>query len=364
VMAQSPISLPEEYRVASERDLVRRITARKRELGKRLLMLTHHYQRMEIVRAGDHVGDSYGLSKIAAQSSDAEYILFCGVRFMAEAARILCRPRQKVFLANPGAGCPMANMATAEQVFDAWRQIESLLGPGRVVPISYINSSAELKAFTGKFGGLICTSSNADVAFKWAFSRKEKLFFFPDQHLGRNTAKKFGVKYDQIVVFDPRKPSGGVDRSQLGNAKVILWHGFCYVHTKFRPEHVDFWKAQDPSIKIVVHPECPEPVVQKADAVGSTSFIVKYVESAPPGSAIAVGTELNLIHRLAETHKDKRIFELSNDSCPICANMFKTSLADVCYVMENLEKAEETIVPDDIFGDARLSLERMLEIGI
>jgi quinolinate synthase len=356
-------SLPDEYREVSENDLVSRILSKRREFGKRLVILTHHYQRMEIVRIGDYVGDSYGLAKIAAQSPDAEIILFCGVRFMAEAARILCRPGQRVFLANAEAGCPMANMAPAEQVYQAWDLIDNTLGPGHVTPISYMNSTAELKAFTGLNGGLICTSSNADAAFKWAFARSEKLFFFPDQHLGRNTARKMGFNNDQMIVFDPRSVLNGIDLKSLERARVILWYGSCYVHTKFLPDHIDIWRSRVPSVKIVVHPECSESVVEKADAVGSTSFIVKYVENLPPGSTIAIGTELNLVHRLAETHKDKRIFELSDDSCPVCSNMFRTSLVDVCYVLENLEIAEEMIVVNDIASNARLALERMLEIG-
>jgi quinolinate synthase len=357
------IILPDEYRTATEEELTRRIQTEKKRLGKRLTILTHHYQRFEIVAQGDYIGDSYGLSKIASQLPQTESIIFCGVHFMAEAANILCRPEQKVYLANLSAGCPMANMASAEQVYDAWKQIETVIGQGHVVPISYMNSTAELKAFTGRNGGLICTSSNADAAFKWAFSRHEKLFFFPDQHLGRNTANKYGIPRDQIVLYDPRKPLGGIDPSDMNKAKVILWHGYCYVHTKFHENHIDEWRKREPSAKIVVHPECEEAVVDKADAVGSTSFIVDYVEKAPSGSTIIIGTELNLVNRLARIHTDKKIFELSTDSCPICSNMFRTTLADLCYVIENFDDANLIIVPDDIKTDARLALQRMLEVG-
>jgi len=355
--------LPDEYRTADENDLIKRIQARKTELGNKLLILTHHYQRVEIVRMGDRVGDSYGLAKIAANSTDAETIAYCGVHFMAEAADILTVPNQQVFLANATAGCPMADMAPASKVYKVWEHIESFLGKNTVVPISYMNTTADLKAFTGRNGGLICTSSNADAAFKWAFDRFEKLFFFPDQHLGRNTAKKYGIPKDRIILYDTRKPGGGVDNDTLKKARVILWHGHCYVHTKFKPEHLDTWREKNPDVKILVHPECPEEVVDKADAVGSTSFIVKYCQEAPAGSVIAIGTELNLIHRLAITYTDKKIYELAGDTCPVCSNMFRTTLADLCFTLENPAKAFQVIVPDEIKEDARIALERMLEIG-
>lgn len=362
-MNHGSVALPDEYRVASESELAERISAAKRKLGQKLLVLTHHYQRVEIVRVGDSVGDSYGLAKTAARSPDAEHIIFCGVHFMAESADILCNSDQKVYLPNPGAGCPMADMAPAERVYDTWDIIENDLGPGRIVPISYMNTSADLKAFTGKKGGLICTSSNATAAFKWAFEKFDKIFFFPDQYLGRNTANKLGIPKDQIFLFDLKKADDQLDRKQLEEAKVILWPGHCYVHSKFKPEHIEHWRQTDLSVKVVVHPECSEEVVNNADAVGSTSFIVDYVEKAPSGSAIAIGTELNLVHRLAITHKDKKIFELSGDSCPMCANMFRTSLADLCFTLENLEKANRIVVREDIKADAKIALERMLEVG-
>ena len=355
--------LPQQYKTASEQELRNRIAEKRQLLGKRLIILTHHYQRLEIVEVGDYAGDSYQLAKIAARSPDAEYIAFCGVHFMAEAANILGRPDQKVYLPNPTAGCPMADMAPSEQVYEAWDQINESLGKGSVVPISYMNSSAELKAFTGKNGGLICTSSNADAAFRWAYRRFERVFFFPDQHLGRYTAKKFGVPSEQIVLFNPRKPLGGLSLETLKNSRVILWMGHCHVHAKFQPDQIDEWRAKEPNIKIVVHPECDEAVVNKADAVGSTSFIVNFVESAPSGSTIAIGTELNLIHRLAVKNPDKKIFELSGNSCAICSNMFRTSLADLCFTLENFDIANRIIVPDDIKHDAKLALDRMLEIG-
>ncbi len=355
--------LPDEYRVASDDELKKRITEQKNRLGNRLVLLTHHYQRYEIVKFGDHIGDSYQLARIASQSPTAEYIVFCGVHFMAEAADILSKPNQKVYLPNPTAGCPMAEMAPSEEVYSAWDEIENSLGKGRVVPISYMNSTAELKAFTGINGGLICTSSNADAAFRWAYAKFDKLFFFPDQHLGRYTAKKYGIGRDKIILFKPNEPLGGNSAAALENAKVILWDGYCHVHTKFKAEHIDQWRARDPKVKIVVHPECPEEVTDKADAVGSTSFIVDYVDKAPAGSIIAIGTELNLVHRLKEIYKDKGIFELSGDTCAICSNMFRTTLADLCFTLENFDKAKQIIVPDDIKVQAKIALERMLEVG-
>jgi len=360
---QRAITLPQQYKAATEQELRDRIAERKRLLGNRLVILTHHYQRLEIVDVGDYAGDSYQLSKIASQLPDAEYIAFCGVRFMAEAANILGRSVQKIYLPNPTAGCPMADMAPSEQVYDAWDQIEEALGGGKVVPISYMNSSAELKAFTGRNGGLICTSSNADAAFRWAYQKFDKLFFFPDQHLGRNTAKKFGIDPEQVVLYNPRRPLGGIELESLKNAKVILWFGYCHVHAKFKTEHISLWREREPRVKIVVHPECEEAVVDLADAVGSTSFIVNYVENAPSGSVIAIGTELNLVHRLAIKYPDKKIFELSGDTCAICSNMFRTTLADLCFTIENFEIANRIVVPDHIKHDAKLALERMLDIG-
>jgi quinolinate synthase len=362
-MISGSVILPDEYRLADETELSRRIISRKKQLGERLLILTHHYQRAEIVEHGDYVGDSFGLSKKAAGSQTAEHIVFCGVRFMAEAADILCRPNQKVYLPNPEAKCPMAATAPSDLIYEVWDALESKLGEGRVVPISYMNTTADLKALTGHKGGLICTSSNAAEAFLWAFERYEKLFFFPDQHLGRNTARKLGIPSEQVVLFDRQKLWENVDSERLDKARVILWSGHCYVHSRFRPEHIENWRKSDPDVIIVVHPECVEEVVDNADAVGSTSFIVDYVEKAPSGSTIAIGTELNLVHRLALRHKDKRIFELSGDSSPVCANMYRTSLADVCYCLENLGSADRVQVPPEIRTDARTALERMLEVS-
>jgi quinolinate synthase len=355
-------ALPQIYREAETADLRERILAAKKELGGRAIILTHHYQRVEIVEVGDAVGDSYGLSKIAASRGDVELIFFCGVHFMAEAADILSKEDQKVYLANPLAGCPMADMAEMADVLAAWEVLEEFGGDKKIMPISYMNSAAGLKAFTGEHGGLICTSSNADAAYRYGFERREKLFFFPDRHLGYNTGVKFGLKPEDMVIWDFSKEHGGLTRDQIQKAKVILWKGHCHVHTNFKEEHVVETRRKYPDAKIVVHPECPPEVVSRADAVGSTSFIVRYVDSQPPGSIIAIGTEINLINRLAKSHPEMKIFELSGQTCPVCANMYRTTLNDLAYCMEQYEELKPISVPEVIKKNALLALERMLEV--
>ncbi len=355
-------SLPKEYRETGIDELKKRIVAAKKKLGTRSIILTHHYQRLENVEHADAVGDSYGLSKIAANQKDVEYIFFCGVHFMAEAADILSSDKQTVFLPNPLAGCPMADMAEMSDVMEAWKTLESFGGDKKIMPISYMNSAAGLKAFTGEHGGLICTSSNADAAYRYGFSNREKLFFFPDEHLGYNTGMKYGLKPEEMVIWDFSEADGGLTEEQIERAKVILWKGHCHVHTNFKAEHVDQVRAEYPGAKIVVHPECPHEVVRKADASGSTSFIVKYVEEQPPGSVIAVGTEINLINRLAHKFPDKKIFELSGQTCPVCANMYRTTVNDLAYCLENFQDIKPIRVPDRIKANARLALERMLQV--
>jgi quinolinate synthase len=355
-------ALPQVYREASETELRDRITAARERLGTRAIILTHHYQRMEVVAFGDAVGDSYGLSKIAASRGDVEFIFFCGVHFMAEAAYVLSKGNQRVYLPNPLAGCPMADMAEMADVMEAWKVLETLGGDRRIMPISYMNSAAGLKAFCGEHGGLICTSSNADAAYKWGFERREKLFFFPDRHLGYNTGIKFGLKPEEMVIWDFSKGDGGLTEEQIDQARVILWKGHCHVHTNFKENQVFQVREQYPDVKIVVHPECPHEVVKHADAVGSTTFIVKYVEEQPPGSTIAIGTEINLINRLAHRNPDKKIFELSGQICPVCANMYRTTLNDLAYCLENFEDMKPITVPEKIRANALIALERMLEV--
>jgi quinolinate synthase len=343
--------------------LTSRIRAQIERWGKRLVILTHHYQRKEIVPFGNFVGDSYYLSKMAAQQEAAEHIVFCGVHFMAEAARILCRPQQRVYLPNLRAGCPMADMADDPQVEDAWDFLSGFCDTKTIIPISYMNSSASLKAFTGANGGLICTSSNAEKAFRWAFERGEKVFFFPDEHLGTNTANRLGIPRERRAIYDPLKPP--TDPEPFRRAQVILWKGFCHVHTNFTVAHIESARRDYPGVKIVVHPECIEDVVDRADAVGSTAFISQYVATQPPGSVIAIGTEINLTSRLADEHPDKTIFELSGQNCPLCVNMFRTTLDDLAACLEHLGETShdnEIFVSDTVARDAKRALDRMLEL--
>ncbi len=356
-------SLPKEYREATKDDMRERIRLARKRLGKRLLILTHHYQRVEVVEFGDHLGDSYGLSKIAAAQNDAEYIVFCGVHFMAESADILTAEHQKVYLPNPLAGCPMADMAEMADVMAAWEYLGEFGGDERIMPISYMNTTAGLKAFTGRHGGLICTSSNAKAALTWAFEQREKVFFFPDEHLGYNTALYLGVKPEETVLWDFSRDGGGLSKEEIDRARVILWKGHCHVHTNFKAEHVHAVREKYPDVKIVVHPETPHEVVKLADSVGSTAHIVKFCQEAPAGSTIAIGTEINLINRMALEHPDKKIFELSGQTCPVCANMYRTTLNDLVYTLENLDEVKPVKVKEPTRSEARLALAKMLEIS-
>lgn len=356
---------PKEFVSKTDDECRRIIAAEKARLGPRLVTLVHHYQRREIVPYADHLGDSYALSAIAAKQEKAEFIVFCGVHFMAESADILSRPEQRVFLPNPYAGCPMADMAPFRQVLAAWADLEEVLGAELPVPIAYMNSTAELKAFTGLRGGLICTSANADSALDWAFKRSGRVLFLPDQHLGRNTAKRKGFGGPDLLLFDPLLPLGGHTPEAIRRARVILWAGHCHVHMNFKPEHVLARRAEFADITIVVHPECREEVVDLADVVGSTNTIVSAVEKAPKGATIAIGTELNLVARLIAEHPDKRILPLSGDNCPMCVNMFRTSLNDLAYTLSVLETggAFRVQVAEPQKTQARLALDRMLELS-
>jgi quinolinate synthase len=305
-VAQNPGGLKkiEAYLSLGEQELYDRIQAAKRKLGGKLVILGHHYQRDDIVCHADFTGDSFKLAQQAATRPEADYIVFCGVHFMAESADILSAPHQQVILPDLAAGCSMADMAQIEQVEAAWEQLEEL-GLTSLLPITYMNSSAALKAFCGRRAGVVCTSSNAVPLFDWALQRAEQLFFFPDEHLGRNTGVKFGIPLEAMAVWDPRKELGGNTPEQLRAARLILWKGFCSVHGRFQPRHVDERRAEYPGIKILVHPECKYEVVSKADLNGSTEFIIKTIREAPAGSQWAVGTELNLVNRLAHQHTDK-----------------------------------------------------------
>jgi quinolinate synthase len=344
-----------------EGDLIERISAIKAALGPKLLILTHHYQRHEIVALGDYKGDSFGLSRKSAQDHDANFIVFCGVHFMAESAAILAQSHQIVQIPDPKAGCLMADMADIHAVASAWEELTDVAGEGAIVPIVYMNSEAALKAFCGRQGGIVCTSSNAGSALKWGLEVRDKVFFFPDQHLGRNTGNRLGLAPEEMIVWDPDEPMGGNRPEDIRRAKLILWDGYCHVHTHFQVNHVLKMRQEFPEARIVVHPECTEDVVALADAVGSTGFIAEYVGNAPPKSTIIIGTEINLVHRLALEHPDKQVLDLHYSLCP---NMFRINLEKLLWTLENLGQANQVVVPEPVKTEARLALDRMLTLDV
>lgn len=343
-----------------DEDLAEAIRARKAALGRELLILTHHYQRKEIVALGDYRGDSFGLSQRAAANQEARFIVFCGVHFMAESAAILAQPQQTVQIPDLTAGCLMADMVALEEVEMAWEELAEVISTAALVPVVYMNSEAALKAFCGRRRGLVCTSSNALAALKWGLSQGEKVFFFPDQHLGRNTGSKLGLAPKDMVVWNPEAPLGGNRAEDLRRARLILWDGHCHVHTRFRVEHVLAMREAFPEAKVVVHPECPAEVVNLADASGSTGFIVKYVHEAPPGATIIIGTEINLVYRLALEYPDRQVLDLAYSLCP---NMFKITLEKLLHTINHLGEANVVTVPEEIKADARIALNRMLALN-
>ncbi len=353
----------DSYLDLSEEELYARIQEAKRKLGDRVFILGHHYQRDDVICHADVTGDSFKLAQLASLRPEAEAIVFCGVHFMAESADILSAAHQKVILPDLAAGCSMADMAGIEQVEMAWEQLREL-GIDSMLPITYMNSTAAIKAFCGRNEGVVCTSGNAVPLFDWALKQREKLFFFPDEHLGRNTGVKFGIPLDRMVVWDPRLPLGGNSPEELRNARIILWKGFCSVHGRFLPRHVDERRAEHPDIKVLVHPECRYEVVSKSDLNGSTEYIIKTLAEAPAGSKWAVGTELNLVNRLANRHPDKFVTLLAPDLC-MCATMFRIAPENLCWALENL--IEGTVVnhiqvDEETAAWARVALDRMLEI--
>ncbi len=344
-----------------------RIAAARAALGTDVLLLGHHYQRDEVIRFADYTGDSYKLSKFAAET-DAKHIVFCGVHFMAESADILARDHQQVILPDLNAGCSMADMAGIDQVEDCWDALtaQGIARGGKLIPLTYMNSSAAIKAFCGERGGLVCTSSNARGAFEWAFARGEKILFMPDQHLGRNTAFAMGIPLNEMVVWDPYQINGGLTPDRLRAAKVILWKGHCSVHMRFLPEHVDKMRAQYPGIQVVVHPECRWDVCQKADALGSTERLIKLIEDAPQGSTFAVGTEIHLVNRLGKRFAPlgKRVMTLDDTGC-LCTTMYRISPAHLAWALENLVEGRvvnRIKVREDVKLWSRIALDRMLEI--
>ncbi len=358
--------IPDSYLRLSGVELRERIRSARAELGDRLLILGHHYQRDDIIEFADFRGDSFKLAQQAAENSEADYIVFCGVHFMAESADILTTPQQSVILPNLAAGCSMADMAQPEDVYDAWGDLGEVVDTDRVIPITYMNSAASLKAFVGKNGGAVCTSSNATAVLEWAFEHGDQVLFFPDQHLGRNTGKRLGIDpRSQTAVWSPRKVNGGLTEERIEQSKILLWQGHCSVHVRFRVDQIERARQEHPGVRVVVHPECPEPVVDAADADGSTEFIINYVRNGPPG-VYAVGTEINLVHRLNEevAAQGKTAFCLDPVICP-CATMYRIHPAYLAWVTESLVEGRVVnpiTVDDDTRKWARVALDRMLAI--
>jgi quinolinate synthase len=352
VMA-SPIRIEED-----EAENIERIHELKRERGDSLIILAHHYQRLGVHGCGDVTGDSYHLCKAAANADTARDIVFCGVRFMVTSAATLCRDDQVVYHPDRNAGCPMADMANLPQVRTSWMELGEVTNTAKVVPVVYMNSDLDLKAFCGERGGIVCTSSNAGKVFDWCFERGEKIFFFPDEHLGRNTANKYGIPPQQIVVWDPKQPQGGLTAAQIHNARVILWKGYCHVHTRFTVDMIEKVRAEHDGIKVIVHPECTEQTVAAADYSGSTGFIQDYViNRMKPGDKVAIGTEVNMIHRLAVHHPDRTVVPLVRSLCP---NMFKISTGDLRECLENLDTWEPVNPDPTERRHAKVALDNML----
>jgi quinolinate synthase len=350
-----------------QESLERRIQSAKDRFGKRLVILGHHYQRDEVIRFADFRGDSLKLARDGAACTEAKYIVFCGVRFMAETAAILARPGQTVLFPEPEALCPLAEMADLILVEDAWKQIATCLDADReVMPVTYVNSEAVLKAFCGEHGGSVCTSSNARGVLEWARARRPRAFFFPDQHLGRNTGIRMGIPLDRMPLWDPRENLGGNDAEDIRHAQIILWKGWCYVHQKFLPSHVRAARERMPGVRVWVHLECAQEVVRLADDAGSTTDIIRLVESSPAGTRWAIGTEANLVARLAREHPEQEIRLLS--PYPVnCITMNKTTLASLARVTDGLLRGEEVNpirVTPETAEPARAALERMLEVSV
>ncbi|HVL06288.1 MAG TPA: quinolinate synthase NadA [Acidimicrobiales bacterium] len=356
-------ALPDRYTAATQEQLESWIGEARTVLGDRLLILGHHYQREEVMRWADARGDSFGLSRLAAGST-AEYIVFCGVHFMAESADILTGGTRTVVLPDLNAGCSMADMADLDSVEEAWEALAAVTDIERIVPITYMNSSAALKAFVGRNGGAVCTSSNARAVVTWALGRGDKLLFFPDQHLGRNTGYQLGLGAADMRVWDPKRELGGLEEVDVKEATLLLWKGHCSVHQRFKVAHVEAFRAQHPDGLVVVHPECAHEVVEVADQVGSTDFIIKAVEAAPAGAVIGVGTEIHLVQRLAAEHPDRTVVSLDPLVCP-CSTMFRIDAAHLAWVLENLVSGNvvnQIKVDGETAEWARVALQRMLAI--
>jgi len=364
---ESPSLAPlafEPYRSTPVEELEARIRALKARMGDEVLILGHHYQQDEVIQFADLRGDSYKLAQMASQSQSCRWILFCGVHFMAETADILTRPEVSVILPDMAAGCSMADMADLDAVEAAWSDLGDVIDTGDLMPVTYINSAADLKAFCGRHGGIVCTSSNARAVLEWSFAQRKRVLFFPDQHLGRNTSRAMGIPLSQMPVWNPAEPMGGNTEAALRDSKVLLWRGHCSVHQMFRPAHVNQFREQYPDVKILVHPECQMSVVDAADLVGSTEFILKTVNEAPAGSTWAIGTELHLVNRLAAENPDKTVKFLSPMVC-MCSTMYRIDVPHLAWTLENVAQGTPVNivkVPDETARWARVALERMLEV--
>ena len=357
-------ALPEQYLGLSDAEMERRIAAARAALGDRLVILGHHYQRDEVIKFADYTGDSFRLARQIAQRPEADYIVFCGVHFMAESADVLGAPHQQVILPDLAAGCSMADMVAMDQLEICWEELTQM-GVRGVVPVTYINSAASIKAFVGERGGTVCTSTNARATLEWAFSRGEKVLFLPDQHLGRNTAYKMGVPLDEMVVWDPNEVFGGLQPDQVERAKMILWKGHCSVHTRFTVKQIENIRLHHPGVRVIVHPEVPWDVVQAADDSGSTEYIIKTVSTSPVGSVWAVGTEVHLVNRLAQQMAPERtVLSLDQFGC-LCSTMFRVSPNHLLWILEELVEGRvhnRIVVPDEQKHWTKVALDRMLSI--
>jgi quinolinate synthase len=356
--------LPAKYLGLSDAEMDTRINAARQKLGSKLVILGHHYQRDEVIKFADYTGDSFKLARHIARRPEADYIIFCGVHFMAESADVLCAPHQQVILPDLAAGCSMADMVAPDQLEMCWEELAQM-GIAGVVPVTYINSAASIKAFIGKRGGTVCTSSNAEATLKWAFERGEKVLFLPDQHLGRNTAYRMGIPLDEMVVWDPDEICGGLDPDAVKRAKMILWKGHCSVHTRFSVQQIQQVRRQNPGIRVIVHPEVPWEVVQEADDTGSTEYIINQVKNSPPGSVWAVGTEIHLVNRLAkEVAPERTVLSLDQFGC-LCSTMFRVSPNHLLWILEELLEGRvhnRIVVPDAQKHWTKVALDRMLSI--
>jgi len=361
-MNKNKDSMPASYNTLSGTELDRRIGKARARLGNSLLILGHHYMTNEVIAHADRRGDSFALARMAART-EADNIVFCGVHFMAETADIVTETHQRVFIPDPGAGCFLADCARISDVERAWRQLQAQSSE-RIIPVTYVNSGVDMKAFCGRNGGLVCTSSNAQAALNWAFEQGQKVFFFPDQHLGRNTAYAMGIPREEMIVWNPNEDWGGNTAAAIQPVKVILWQGYCDVHQEFTPSDIRKLRQKDSDIRILVHPECSFEVAQMSDSMGSTAHIIRTIEEAPAGSHWAIGTEINLVNRLKEEHPDKHI-EILRVSEPYCRTMAQITRAKLAYQLEQLDsgnRVNRIMVPEEFREPARVALDRMLEL--